>query len=310
MYSQMPSLKGLRAFEAVVRHHSATSAADELHVSPGAVGHQIRSLEQHLGLRLFERSGRQYVPTVEALEIAAQIREGFDQIFGAVRRLRMSNDPGFLTISCETTLGALWLAPRIPNFQKKHPNIQVRLDLSNYDQDFQRRGIDLAIRPGHGSFPGCVAIRLTEEMISPVCAPHFLCDGANSRALRSPSDLLMAPLLHVEWFDEETSFRTTAWERWFSAAGIKTNGGALPGMHYSHTFVSLPLAIAGSGIALASECLAADAIASGSLVRPFDIWLRIPRDYYLLYGEGDRNFSKAVAFRDWLVGEMAVTIGH
>jgi LysR family glycine cleavage system transcriptional activator len=310
MYQQMPSLKGLRAFDAVVRHHSATKAADELHVSPGAVSHQIRTLEQHLGFRLFERSGGELMPTVEALEIAAQIRGGFDQIFGALRRLRLSNDPSFLTISCELTFGTLWLAPRIASFQKKHPNIQVRLDLTDHDPDFHRRGVDLAVRPGYGSFPGCEAIRLTEETISPVCAPRYLSDVPNARAVRSPSDLLSAPLLHVEWFEPETSFRTLAWERWFAEAGIKTNGASLPGMHFSHTMVSLQLAIAGNGIALASDCLAADAIASGSLIRPFDIPLKTPRDYYLVYAESDRDYSKTVTFRNWLIEEMAAAIGQ
>ena len=95
MYQKMPSLKALRAFEAVVRHRSATKAADELHVSPGAVSHQIRVLEQHLGFQLFERSAGELVPSIKALDIAGQVREGFDQIFGAVRHLRLSDNPSF-----------------------------------------------------------------------------------------------------------------------------------------------------------------------------------------------------------------------
>jgi LysR family glycine cleavage system transcriptional activator len=304
MRQQLPSLKALRAFEAVVRHRSASKAADELHVSPGAVSHQIRTLEQELGVPLFERSAGRLSPTVEALEIAAQIREGFDQIFGAVRRLRLTNDPAFLTISVEVTFDMLWLGPRIPSFQAKYPEIEVRLDLVDDDPEFHRRGVDLAILPGYGFFSGCEAIKLTDEAISPVCAPHYL-DGIGTPALLSPVDLLAAPLLHVEWFEPEASFRKLAWERWFNEAGVKTIGGTLCGAHFSHTTIALQLAIAGHGVALASDCLVADAIASGSLVRPFDIPLKIPSDYYLVCANADKDRANVVAFRDWLVAEMA-----
>ena len=112
MHQPLPSLKALRAFEAVVRHRSASKAADELHVSPGAVGHQIRSFENEIGFRLFDRSAGEMTPTAGALEIANQVRDGFDQIFGAVRRLRLSRDPSFLTIACDVTFGILWFGPR------------------------------------------------------------------------------------------------------------------------------------------------------------------------------------------------------
>jgi LysR family glycine cleavage system transcriptional activator len=110
--------------------------------------------------------------------------------------------------------------------------------------------------------------------------------------------------MHVEWFESETSFRTLAWERWFAEAGVEVER-PLGGMHLSHTFAALQLAIAGHGVALASDCLSANAVASGLLVRPFDTRLRAPRDYYLVYAEGGRGHSKISAFQDWLVGEMA-----
>lgn len=304
MSQQLPSLRALRAFEAVVRNRSMSKAADELHVSPGAVSHQIRTLEQELGIALFERSGGQFLPTAEALEIAAQIREGFGQIFGAVRRLRLANDPALLTISAEVSFGILWLGPRIPRFQSKYPGIEVRLDLVDEDPDFHRRGVDLTILPGYGFSSGCEAIKLSEEAISPVCAPRYLRDERSASALRAPVDLLAAPLLHVEWFEPEASFRKLAWERWFTEAGVKTAGVTLSGAHFSHTVIALQLAIAGHGVALASDCLVADAIASGSLVRPFDIRLKVPGDYYLLYADADKDQANVVAFRNWLVAEI------
>ena len=303
MYQRLPSLKALRAFEAVVRHRSATKASDELHVSSGAVSHQIRALEQELGLRLFDRSSGELAPTAVALELAEQVRAGFDLIFGAVQRLRLSGDPSFLTIGCDVTFGILWLGPRIARFQERYPGIEVRLDLTDSDPDTSWRSVDLTIHFGYGQFPDYEAIRLTSESLSPVCAPVYVHGTSTATAIRSPADILSCPLLHVEWFEPDTSFRTLAWEKWFAAAGVETGGVKLSGMHFSHTANALQLAIAGAGVALASDCLAADAIASGSLVRPFDIRLQLPRDYYLVYGGSVAGLAKVAAFRDWLVAE-------
>lgn len=303
MYQHLPSLKALRAFEAVVRHRSASKAADELHVSPGAVSHQIRSLEQEIGFRLFDRSSGEMTPTAGALEIADQVRDGFDQIFGAVRRLRLSRDPSFLTIGCDITFGILWLGPRIARFQEEHPEIEVRLDLTDFDPDSHWRSADMMIYFGDGHYADGEVIRLTSESLSPVCAPSLVGHASMPAAIHSPADLVSRPLLHVEWFEPETNFRTLAWEKWFAAAGIETNGVRLSGTHFSHTASSIQMAIAGRGVALASDCLAADAIASGLLVRPFDIRLKLSRDYYLVYSESVAGLAKVIAFRDWLVAE-------
>jgi LysR family transcriptional regulator, glycine cleavage system transcriptional activator len=303
MYLRLPSLKALRAFEAVVRHRSATQAGDELHVSSGAVSHQIRALEQELGLRLFDRSSGELTPTVAALELAEQVREGFDLIFGAVRRLRLGGDPSFLTIGCDVTFGMLWLGPRIARFQEKHPGIEVRLDLTDFDPDSSWRSVDLAIHFGYGRFPDYETIRLTSESLSPVCAPIYARGTSTSTGIRSPADILSCRLLHVAWLEPDTCFRTLAWEKWFAEAGVETRGLKLSGMHFSHTANALQLAIAGEGVALSSDCLAADAIASGSLVRPFDIRLKLPRDYYLVYSGSVADLAKVAAFRDWLVAE-------
>jgi LysR family transcriptional regulator, glycine cleavage system transcriptional activator len=305
MYQRLPSLKALRAFEAVVRHRSATKAGDELHVSSGAVSHQIRALEHELGLRLFDRSSGELTPTAVALELAEQLGEGFDLLFGAVRRLRLSGDPSFLTIGCDVTFGVLWLGPRIARFQERHPDIEVRLDLTDSDPDASWRSVDLTIHFGYGRFTDYETIRLTSESLSPVCAPVYVHGSPAATTLQCPADILSCPLLHVEWFEPDTGFRTLAWEKWFAAAGVETRGGKLPGMHFSHTISALQMAIAGKGIALASDCLAADAIASGSLVRPFDIRLKLPRDYYLVYGGSVAELAKVAAFRGWLVTETA-----
>ena len=161
----------------------------------------------------------------------------------------------------------------------------------------------MTIYCGDGRYADGKAIRLTSESLTPVCAPSLVGELSESNTLHSPADLVSRPLLHVEWFESETNFRTLAWEKWFTAAGVDTANIKLSGTHFSHTVSSIQLAIAGRGVALASDCLAADAIASGLLVRPFDIRLKLPRDYYLAYNESVAELTKVLAFRDWLVAE-------
>ncbi len=305
MHQRFPSLRALRAFEAVVRHGSAAKAGEELHVSSGAVGHQIRALEEELGFRLFDRVGGEFSPTPAALELADEVRGGFDRIFAAVRRSRLSADPAFLTISCDVTFGILWLGPRIHRFAEEHPNIDVRLDLTDADPDASGRNVDAAIYFGYGDFTGYQAIRLTSESLSPVCSPQYLNTAGLSATDHSPAQLLKRPLIHVEWFEPDTNFRTLAWERWFAEAGVALPGTPLHGTHFSHTVSALQLASSGKGFALASDSLAADAIASGALVRPFEARLRLPRDYYLMYGEALADAGKVAAFRDWVLRESA-----
>lgn len=298
MYSRLPSLRSLRAFEAVVRCRSVTKAADELHVSSGAIGHQIRSLEQELGFRLFDRASGELVPTAAALDLAEEVAGGLDRIFGAVRRLRLGSDPSFLTIGCDVSFGMLWLGPRIGRFCERHPEIEVRLNLTDVNSEIPRRSVDLRIDFGYGRFADHEAIRLTSESLSPVCAPALM---RGTAPLGSPSDLLLHPLLHVAWFEPDLVFSTLAWEKWLAEAGVETKN--VPGVHLSHTANALQFAIAGQGIALASDCLASDAIASGLLVRPFDIALKVPRDYYLVFERSVAGHAKIAAFRDWLLSE-------
>jgi LysR family glycine cleavage system transcriptional activator len=193
--------------------------------------------------------------------------------------------------------------PRLARFQEKHPEIEMRLNLTDLVPDSHWHGADVTIHCGAGRYEGGQAIKLTSESLSPVCSPSLIGKPSMSRATFSPSDLASLPLLHVEWFEPETTFRTLAWERWFAAAGVDTGGLELAGTHFSHTASSIQLAIAGKGVALASDCLAADAIASGLLVRPFDIRLKMSRDYYLVYNDSVADLAKVMAFRDWLVAE-------
>ena len=298
MYFRPPSLKALRTFEAVVRLGSLTEAAHALHVSPGAISHQIRALEQQLGLQLFERSTGALVPTIAAIELAERVREGLDLIFGGVRRLRLGGGSSSLSIGCDVTFGISWLGPRIGRFMERYPEIEVAMDLADPGPDPTWRTVDATIHFGYGRFPKYETIRLTTESLSPVCAPTYLTSS-------SPADLLRCSLLHVPWLEPDTVFGTFTWHTWFAQAGVETHGVKLSGVHLSHTANALQLAMSGRGVALASDCLTADAINSGSLVRPIDIRLPLPRNYYLVYSESVASLAKITALRDWLLSEMA-----
>ena len=177
------------------------------------------------------------------------------------------------------------------------------MDLLDSGPDPTWRPVDVTIHFGHGRFPKFGSVRLTSESLFPVCAPNFASGASAAGAMRSPADLLRACLLHVPWLEPDTIFSTLTWHSWFARAGVETQGEKLSGLRLSHTTNALQLAIAGKGAALASDCLAADAIASGALVRPFDIRLELPRHYYLVFNESIAELPKIVAFRDWVLAE-------
>lgn len=301
MHNGRMSLKALRTFEAVVRNRSMAKAADELCVSAGAVGFQIRALEAELGFRLFDRAGGEMLPTEAAIEVSRQIRGGFEQVFGAVQQLRLSRDPGFLTVNCDVTFGMLWLGPRIADFQDQHPDIEVRLNLTDDDPELTLTGADIAISSGDGQGRGLRSVRLTSEAVSPVCAPGLL----GSKGTISAADLAGMHLLHVEWYARETLFRTLTWDEWLALAGVALVDQKPKGTYFSHTASAIQLAIAGKGVALASDCLVADAIVARQLVRPFNLALRMPWDYHLAHSERVADLYKVRAFNDWILTETA-----
>jgi LysR family glycine cleavage system transcriptional activator len=274
MHNGRMSMKALRTFEAVVRNRSMAKAADELCVSAGAVGFQIRALEA-------------------AIEVSCQIRGGFEQVFGAVQQLRLSRDPGFLTVNCDVTFGMLWLGPRIADFQDQHPDIEVRLNLTDDDPELTLTGADIAISSGDGQGRGLRSVRLTSEAVSPVCAPGLL----GSKGTIFAADLTGMHLLHVEWFSPETLFRTLTWDEWFALAGVALADQKPKGTHFSHTASAIQLATAGKGVALA--------IAAGQLVRPVNLALRMPWDYHLAHSERVADLHKVCAFNDWILAETA-----
>lgn len=297
MAQRLPSLNALRAFEAVARHLSLTEAAHELHVTPAAVSHHIKALEEDVGTNLLRRVKGEFVLTEAAQAALPPLRAGFDQIAESARRLRGGASSNILTISVGLTLASSFLVRRMGKFHDAYPDIDVRLHTTDSMADFARDGVDVAIRFGRGVYPGLASFRLFEEEIFPVCSPALLDNGPQ---LRTPGDLAHFTLLHVEWTPDASEIDD--WGTWLRTAGAD-NVDATRGPRFSHSSIALQSAVEGQGVALGSESLAGDEIRAGRLIRPFGLALPMNFAYHLVYPEEMVTVPKVAKFRDWILAE-------
>src|ERR1700756_118684 len=194
MTARLPSLNGLRAFEAAARHLSFTQAASELNVTQTAISHQIKRLEEELGLRLFVRKNRALALTPKAKAYLPGVRAAFNDLRLATDQLLRKDDDNVLTISTLASLAAKWLLPRLTAFQEAHPGIDVRITTSTALVDFKDGGVDAAIRYGRGNWPGVRAEWLMADELFPVCSPSLL---KGEKPLHCPEDLAQHTLLHT-----------------------------------------------------------------------------------------------------------------
>ncbi|MBB6563265.1 LysR family glycine cleavage system transcriptional activator [Acidovorax soli] len=294
-------LNALRAFEASARHQSFSAAAEELHVTPAAVGQLVRALEDWLGTPLFHRSssGRARLTATDAAERAlTDIRAGFDRLSLGLERLKEGSASGVLTVTVSPSFAAKWLLPRLERFHAAWPDTDVRLDTSLKPVDFVAQRIDVGVRYGAGHWPGLVAQPLMAEEVYPVCAPTL----ARQRARpRKPADLLEHTLVHDLSMDGPSGFPT--WDGWLRHAGV---AGRAPrrGLKINNSAAVLQAAIDGQGIALARSVMAHDDLAAGRLVRLFPgIAFASPLAYYVVYRAECASLPRLAAFRDWLIEE-------
>jgi LysR family glycine cleavage system transcriptional activator len=303
MARNLPPLNSLRAFEAAARHLSFTKAAEELHVTPAAISHQIKALEEQLGVPLFRRLTRALRLTQAGQAALPPMRDGFDSLADAVDLLRAHENSGALTVSLDPSFAAKWLVPRLDRFRAALPDLDVRLDATEKLTDFQRDNVDLAIRYGSGNYPGLEVERLLSEEIFPVCSPKLLEGPA---PLAQPSDLRHHTLIHLEWDSENVT--APNWRMWLLAAGIH-DINYTRGPVFSMTTLALQAAIEGQGVALASSFLVADDLAAGRLVVPFDLSVCDPLDfaYHVVVPKRTADLPKVVAFKTWLLDEIART---
>ncbi len=290
MTARLPSLNGLRAFEAAARHLSFTLAAAELNVTQTAISHQIRRLEEELGLRLFIRQNRSLSLTPEAREYLPGVRAAFNDLKLATDRLLRRDDGRVLTVSTLASLAAKWLLPRLSDFQESHPGIDVRITTSTSLVDFERDKVDAAIRYGRGQWPGVRAEWLMADELFPVCSPALV---NGNKPLRCPEDLKDHVLLHTSTGDD--------WRLWLTAAGLPTDISKQPGVTFDLVFMTVQAAIDGLGVAMGRTTYVQDDIAKGRLVVPFRIALPANAGFYLVTPEARADSKKLAAFRQWVV---------
>lgn len=299
---RLPSLNALRALEAAARLGSLTAAARELHVTPSAVRHQIRALEEELGWPLLRKAGAGVAPTEAALDGLPHLRRAFDALSEANRRLREPCLPDTIAVAAASSLVSSWLIPRLDDFRGRHPGVTVRIDNQWGLTDFARDGVDLAIRYGRGGYTGFFEKRLFEETYFPVCAPQLL---NGDPPLRDPGDLRRHTLLHVTVIGHRVEWPT--WSDWLAAASAVEAVDPDSGVHFNISLFAQQAAMAGQGVALDSTVLAHDALASGLLIKPFALEVPSPYSYYIVCPSENRERPIVAAFIAWLE-EMAAAI--
>ena len=289
--ARLPPLNALRAFEAAARLGSISRAADEIHVTHGAVSHQVKALEEFLGVTLFDKQGRGVVLTPAGRRLAERAGSALDQIAEIAAAIARIDDPGRLTISTLPSLATRWLMPRIGTFMEAHPEFQVNLHTSQSLVDFTRDDVDVAIRFGRGDWPGVRLERLMGEEYLAVCSPKL-----NRGALpATPADLRNYRLLRSD---------SELWEPWFRAAGLDWPEPTKVSVIDDSSMLLLAAA-SGQGIALARRSLAAADLASGALVQLFDISIAAASAHWLVWPPHADDYPKVRAFRQWARGEAA-----
>ncbi len=290
---RLPPLAGLRAFEAAARLLSFKRAAEELHVTPTAISHQVRQLEQAIGARLFERRTRQVFLTPEGQVLLPVLRDGFDAFARTLEGLTRTQRRSTVTLSATPAFTAKWLVPRIAAFRKARPDIDLTLLATLEVVDVKTGVADLALRYGRGPYPDLIAERLTIDRFAPVASPRL--------RLKKATDLRSATLLHSDW--RRSDPRNPTWRHWLTIAGIE-GVDARAGVRFSDETHAIQAAVAGTGVALHSLLLVAEELATGTLVVPFGPEIE-GFALHLVHGK-DRPVTEPIAaVKDWLRAQFA-----
>ena len=303
----LPPLNALRAFEATARHMSVTKAAKELNVTPSAVSHQIKAVEDFYELKLFQPSRRKLQLTDAGRLMVPSLSDAFNKIFMVSDQLRSMDRRKQLTVGSAGSFSMKWLIPRIPDFKEENPDIDVRVAAAPLLKDateeaLTNEDVDIVVRFGPGHYAGYHVDYLFPETAFPVCSPSLL---GKDRPLDSPDDLANFDLIHDEGYmhytNEGVRFHTTFpdWAMWLEAAGA-TNVEATRGTRFSTSAMAIEAAIEGQGIVLGRSVLVQDDIAAGRLVKPFELSVSNLFAYYSICSKDNANKSEVAVFRYWL----------
>ncbi|AWB08474.1 LysR family transcriptional regulator (plasmid) [Azospirillum humicireducens] len=286
---RLPSLNGLRAFEAAARHGSFTAAAAELHVSQAAVSRMVKLLEERLGFALFDRRANALLLTERGRALQPALTEAFDGIARRLEQVSAMRAGPVLTVGMGATVAVRWLIPRLSSFHLAHPEIEVRIATGGAGAPMNDDWT-CAVLLGDGQWPGYEAERLFSSSLQPVCAPRLAAE------LREAADLGGATLLHVSHWAED-------WPRWLAAAGVAeapSRGPSPKGLSFGSYAMTLQAAIDGVGVALAPQLYSLDDIAAGRLAAPFEPAVPMVHSWYLVHRASRREDAGFGAFRDWL----------
>ncbi|WP_448951104.1 transcriptional regulator GcvA [Labrys neptuniae] len=294
-------LGALWTFAAAARHLSFAKAAVELDVTPAAVSSQIRAFEDRLGTRLFFRTSRSMRLTRAGEELLEATAGALRTIDEALHRAAHTTQRKSFTVSSGSSFAAKWLVPRLPRFRQKFPDVDMRIDITDTLADFSRQEIDIAIRFGRGAYAGLRSDRLFVEDVFPICSPQLL---RGPIPLREPNDLQYFTLIHLDWHSQDSMWPD--WRMWLMAAKAD-KPDPVRGLHFSQSIMTLQAAVDGQGVALGNTSLVGDDLASGRLVRPFDLSLKIAPEfaYYLVAPKAKADKPMNKAFRDWMLAEIA-----
>lgn len=287
----LPSLSGLKSFEAAARHASFTRAAAELNVTQGAVSHQVKALEDLLGLKLFHRGHQRLSLTRSGEFYLSVVRDALDRIAEGTERLLEQQRSGVLTVSTSPNFASKWLVHRLGRFVESHPEIDLRISAALHHVDFAREGIDLAVRHSVGEPAGFHVTRLCSDALIAVCSPRLVEAG-----LRAPSDLALHTLLHLD--------NRSDWLKWLQRAGV-ADADLSTGPVLNQASMAIDAAVEGQGVALARTTLAAADLISRRLVMPFGPVLPVEYAYWIVCPPDTAGVPKIAAFRDWLIAEAA-----
>lgn len=281
-------LSALRSFETAARLGSFKLAAEELGVTPTAVSHQIRALEEQIGVLLFDRQVRKVVLTHAGSELLPLLRDSFDAIAATLKRLSTADVHSRVTISATRAFTAKWLLPRLPDFRNTHPEIDLQLHAADEAVNLRSAAVDIAIRYGRGPYPGLTAEPLFTDRFAPMANPLL--------GVSSTTDLARVPLIEFDWKHVHPDNPT--WQRWFSMAALPWPATARV-LRLSDESHAIQAAVAGHGVAMLSQALVSSELGEGQLTQSFEPSL--PGHTYHLVTSAERAPSPAaVAVAAWL----------
>lgn len=293
MSRRLPPLNAIKVFEAAARSESFVAAADELSVTASAVSHQIKTLEEFLGVVLFRRNKRKVQLTPQGEQYLVSIRYALDEIEVATQRLKSNPETDVVTISVAPNFLTRWLMPRMQRFQKKYPEVELQISASTGLIDFNRSNTDMAIYFGKGDWHDIDVHFLRDVLLVPVCSPQLI---TADRPLVKSEDLRKHTLIHV-------SKRLDEWSQWLQLSGVDWTGFG-HGLQLSSSQLATAAAQEGLGVALADSTLSSREITEGKLIMPFDIMLDTQKSFYLVHQKNRMLTYGMRVFKEWVIEEM------